>query len=360
LSSGWSPFAASCSCCLLCGFVRVFKSTQMVALRMLPQEIATPMTPRNLAGFALPFALCPQSSPQLPCSPQRVQLPLDVLCPPVVSEPLKIDLAASFASLGALVPSPDLCADSTSFTAALDTDSLRLPPGLTPTLDAPSLGSVDHAAGVCRPCAWFWKRGGCKSGRLCTHCHSCPEGELKARRKAKVLSMRLGATTPKSDAGLQSPGTVSSPPPGLSLFDRSPSRAGAGTTELSESGFFAGGESSESETTTGTSSDGGDGSRTVSPQVPALPPRNRLDADVSRDVGVLLGVDVRQPHFEFSEPTGRRKHDAYLLSPVGSGSIPMRSPISQASKSKVGRFASKSRTSPKGNERVALSLVDCV
>jgi len=320
----------------------------MVALRMVPQEIATPMTPPSPARLALPLdALCPQSSPQLPCSPQRVKLPLDVLCPQVVPEPLKIDLPPSFVSLGALVPSPELCSDFTSFTTGLDTDSLLSPPGLTPTLDAPSLGSVDHATGACHPCAWFWKRGGCRTGHLCTYCHVCPEGELKARRKAKVLSMRLGATTPKSDTSLQSPGPVSASPPGLSLFGRSHD-------------FFGGGESSESETTAGTSSDGGDDSRTASPQVPALSPQARLDADVLRDVNVLLGIDVRQPCFQFSKSMGRQKDEAYLLSPVGSGSILMSSTITQVSKSKIGCFVSKSKTSPTGSTRVALSLVHCL
>lgn len=36
-----------------------------------------------------------------------------------------------------------------------------------------------------KPCAWFWKPRGCQNGRHCEHCHLCPEGELKERKKQK-------------------------------------------------------------------------------------------------------------------------------------------------------------------------------
>jgi len=53
-----------------------------------------------------------------------------------------------------------------------------------------SLGSGAHQTGDCRPCAWFWKPAGCRNGQVCLHCHLCPSGALKARRKEKVASMR--------------------------------------------------------------------------------------------------------------------------------------------------------------------------
>lgn len=49
----------------------------------------------------------------------------------------------------------------------------------------PSRGAELHPFGRCRPCGWFWKPGGCVNGQDCNHCHSCPEGALKARKKAK-------------------------------------------------------------------------------------------------------------------------------------------------------------------------------
>jgi len=54
----------------------------------------------------------------------------------------------------------------------------------------PSQGSDTHGTGECRPCAWFWKPQGCANGFDCRHCHMCPEGELKNRKKDKVYQMR--------------------------------------------------------------------------------------------------------------------------------------------------------------------------
>jgi len=49
---------------------------------------------------------------------------------------------------------------------------------------------VLHAKGGCRPCAWFWKPESCLNGKDCGHCHLCPEGELKLRKKLKQRSRR--------------------------------------------------------------------------------------------------------------------------------------------------------------------------
>lgn len=56
-----------------------------------------------------------------------------------------------------------------------------------------SKGSMDHAKGVCEPCAWFWKPQGCANAEICNRCHLCPEGEVKARKKAKKLALRSSA-----------------------------------------------------------------------------------------------------------------------------------------------------------------------
>jgi hypothetical protein len=56
----------------------------------------------------------------------------------------------------------------------------------------PSEGSVLHGIGQCRPCAWYWKPQGCANGNNCRHCHLCPEGELKNRKKDKVATLRSG------------------------------------------------------------------------------------------------------------------------------------------------------------------------
>lgn len=76
----------------------------------------------------------------------------------------------------------------------------QLPPGLGLPPGTPSRGSVLHGAGNCQPCAWFFKPGSCQNATDCRHCHLCPEGEIKARKRQKLTMMRLGLATP---AGMQ-------------------------------------------------------------------------------------------------------------------------------------------------------------
>jgi len=59
------------------------------------------------------------------------------------------------------------------------------PPGLAESLGLPSRGSVLHTHGACKPCGWFWKPQGCQNGAECGHCHLCPRGENRMRKKAK-------------------------------------------------------------------------------------------------------------------------------------------------------------------------------
>jgi len=81
---------------------------------------------------------------------------------------------------------------------------LAPPPGLLPMelLESPepedeevldrlpgtSTGSVLHSSGNCKPCAWYWKSQGCANGEDCLHCHLCPQGEVKRRKKQKKAS----------------------------------------------------------------------------------------------------------------------------------------------------------------------------
>eukprot|EP00932_Pfiesteria_piscicida_P011509 SRR837773.22683.p1 GENE.SRR837773.22683~~SRR837773.22683.p1 ORF type:complete len:188 (-),score=23.17 SRR837773.22683:10-573(-) len=64
--------------------------------------------------------------------------------------------------------------------------------------ELPSQGSALHFTGQCKPCAWFWKPRGCQNGQDCAHCHLCPEGELKERKKAKEAALRSGILEPRS------------------------------------------------------------------------------------------------------------------------------------------------------------------
>merc|ERR1712196_701807 len=67
---------------------------------------------------------------------------------------------------------------------------MMVPPGLG---SLPSYGSMLHGTGQCRPCAWFWKAQGCQNGQECGHCHLCPDGEIKARKRVKVAVMQMTA-----------------------------------------------------------------------------------------------------------------------------------------------------------------------
>mmetsp|Transcript_59937 Transcript_59937/g.160618 ORF Transcript_59937/g.160618 Transcript_59937/m.160618 type:complete len:358 (-) Transcript_59937:99-1172(-) len=53
-----------------------------------------------------------------------------------------------------------------------------------------SRGAILHGTGQCRPCAWYWRPQGCSNSQDCCHCHMCPAGEVKARRKARMEALR--------------------------------------------------------------------------------------------------------------------------------------------------------------------------
>lgn len=48
----------------------------------------------------------------------------------------------------------------------------------------PSIGSREHFAGECKPCAFLHTKG-CNDGAMCRFCHICEAGEKKRRQKAK-------------------------------------------------------------------------------------------------------------------------------------------------------------------------------
>eukprot|EP00931_Biecheleriopsis_adriatica_P095338 TRINITY_DN68950_c0_g1_i1.p1 TRINITY_DN68950_c0_g1~~TRINITY_DN68950_c0_g1_i1.p1 ORF type:complete len:353 (+),score=74.33 TRINITY_DN68950_c0_g1_i1:95-1060(+) len=62
-----------------------------------------------------------------------------------------------------------------------------------------SIGSLTHGIGECRPCAWFWKPGGCNNGLECQHCHLCEPGELQRKKKEKKKERTKASADPTSD-----------------------------------------------------------------------------------------------------------------------------------------------------------------
>lgn len=61
-------------------------------------------------------------------------------------------------------------------------DALQLPVVAGPL--APSLGSLLHHSGECRPCTFFHTRG-CQNADMCEFCHLCGPGEKKKRLRAE-------------------------------------------------------------------------------------------------------------------------------------------------------------------------------
>lgn len=61
----------------------------------------------------------------------------------------------------------------------------KVPPVILGSDMLPSLGSGGHATGECKPCAFFYKKSGCASGRTCLFCHLCENGEKKRRQREK-------------------------------------------------------------------------------------------------------------------------------------------------------------------------------
>eukprot|EP00929_Paragymnodinium_shiwhaense_P053589 TRINITY_DN26838_c0_g1_i2.p1 TRINITY_DN26838_c0_g1~~TRINITY_DN26838_c0_g1_i2.p1 ORF type:complete len:283 (-),score=69.15 TRINITY_DN26838_c0_g1_i2:455-1303(-) len=55
---------------------------------------------------------------------------------------------------------------------------------------SPSVGSLEHHLGKCKPCAWFYKPVGCENGADCRHCHACPKGEIRRRKRERLVRGR--------------------------------------------------------------------------------------------------------------------------------------------------------------------------
>lgn len=72
-----------------------------------------------------------------------------------------------------------------AFKLEQDANQVQLPPHSSATSTLPSVGAALHSSGQCKPCAWFWKPESCQWGAECQHCHLCPLGELRRRKKGR-------------------------------------------------------------------------------------------------------------------------------------------------------------------------------
>lgn len=60
-----------------------------------------------------------------------------------------------------------------------------------------SVGAAGHAQGDCKPCAWFWRPGGCTRGEACQHCHLCPRGALQKKKRQNRQVLRAAKAKAK-------------------------------------------------------------------------------------------------------------------------------------------------------------------
>lgn len=63
-----------------------------------------------------------------------------------------------------------------------------------------SAGSDLHNLGQCSPCAWNWRPAGCVNGSHCSFCHMCEEGEIKQRRKNRLVKLKSSKSAVASAA----------------------------------------------------------------------------------------------------------------------------------------------------------------
>merc|ERR1712083_1081632 len=85
-------------------------------------------------------------------------------------------------------------AHETPAPVALDLDTTFAPPPPPPPIDfllpVPSVGSLYHVCGLCKPCEFFHRQR-CVEGASCKFCHLCGPEERKARRKANKIVKRM-------------------------------------------------------------------------------------------------------------------------------------------------------------------------
>eukprot|EP00403_Amphidinium_massartii_P027371 CAMPEP_0178400326 /NCGR_PEP_ID=MMETSP0689_2-20121128/15732_1 /TAXON_ID=160604 /ORGANISM="Amphidinium massartii, Strain CS-259" /LENGTH=252 /DNA_ID=CAMNT_0020021119 /DNA_START=103 /DNA_END=861 /DNA_ORIENTATION=+ len=80
-----------------------------------------------------------------------------------------------------------------------DVNSVDAPEALAMSGTYPTVGSMAHFEGNCKPCAFFHTKG-CRQGPNCEFCHLCDAGERKKRRKEKIAVLReMRATDPAAE-----------------------------------------------------------------------------------------------------------------------------------------------------------------
>jgi len=58
------------------------------------------------------------------------------------------------------------------------------------TQELPSIGSLGHGSGICKPCGFMHHKRGCAAGLGCSFCHLCPAGTIESQRRSKRKVVR--------------------------------------------------------------------------------------------------------------------------------------------------------------------------
>lgn len=116
---------------------------------------------------------------------QQQQLFLPPPPPPIATDGFVMQ---ELSLMSALLPPPPVAAAPQSAPSVLRLSDAIAPPELgSPQL--PSIGSLLHHRGGCRPCTFFHTRG-CENKEDCQFCHLCGPGEKKKRLKGMKAAQR--------------------------------------------------------------------------------------------------------------------------------------------------------------------------
>jgi hypothetical protein len=118
---------------------------------------AAPPPPPLAAPAGLPPSFVSPASPAVPSKAPAVLGPKTVSLAAALDEEAVAAAAESFARLG--------------------------------TDDMPTMGSMSHSVGNCKPCAFMHTKG-CQNGVNCRFCHLCDPGEKRRRQKEKKIQSR--------------------------------------------------------------------------------------------------------------------------------------------------------------------------
>lgn len=200
------------------------QSCPVVRLQQVPQRVKAPKMVGGSSMMTTPASLGPSSMPAraamhgtCPSSPtasassismgfgggwpaqlseQPARVPVQGQEPPSSSATSSMTISALFPDQPAKVHRAVSPSSPTSPQSPSTDAEVRDASGVGDRQPTPSVGSSVHGTGQCKPCAWYWKPQGCVNAEKCCHCHLCPEGELKARKKERVAAMRVGALEP--------------------------------------------------------------------------------------------------------------------------------------------------------------------